>query len=538
MLRDPQVLIVGAGPVGVALACELLQQGISLRIVDKVERLDDTDPHSRGILIWPRSLEVLRRIQVSDRLVARGHRTAGVNYYSGGRLLGPARLDRIPDTPYPFLLTLPQRETEKVLRERFTELGGHVERGVAMEELSGDPDAPVVALRHSDGRREVVTPGWVIGADGPASVVRDQLGIRFDGDPIDVTYAIGDAPVTGRLARNAQYYYSRHGVIALVPLRDGHYRIAANVPHRTEADGPPSREYLQSLLAKRACREVTVGEPDWTRSFRPRLGMAENFRKGRCFLAGDAAHVVSPAGGQGLNVGFLDAASLGWRLAGVIRGELPERVLDEYDHERRSAAARMSRTSAAQARFGLQRRRTRIAVRDMLFVVGRMTGLVQRVLVPLLSQTDVTYGEQITEPFIWRHPSPVRPGQRLPMFASLDLATYTVLLWPGRRPSADWALVQAELARQFPDHVGIRDLASVPGPTQAILCRALGRRPAVAVARPDGHLSLLVPVERVDRAVSFIGSATVSSNIAGIRSDTLSRRSDIYHRGSTMENLR
>lgn len=495
MSTSTQVLVVGAGPVGTVLACELTQQGVRVRLIDRDERAGPADPHSRAILVWPRSLEVLRRIGASEALVAAGHRSSGVRYYSGGRLLGTADLGTLADSPYPFVLALPQSRTEQVLRRRLAELGGAVEHGVTLVDLDDTGERPVATLRHADGTIERATADYVVGADGPASAVRTLLGIRFDGDPVDVTYAIGDVVVGGPAPADLQYYYSRHGVVALVPLGGGRFRIAANVPHRDVADGPPPRELLQRILDERARVPLTITDLLWTRSFRPRLGLAETFQKGRCFLAGDAAHVISPAGGQGMNVGFQDAVNLGWRLGGVLRGRLPATALSGYDPERRAAAARMSRTSAAQARFALQRGTARIALRDAAFIAGRAAGLVRRILVPLLSQTDVHYGSAGTHPLAWRR-GPVQPGQRVPLAGMPPLAPYafTMLLWPGSRTPTGWAAAVARLRSKAPADMPVHDLAATAGQARRALRRALGARPRVAVVRPDGHLSRLTPL--------------------------------------------
>jgi 2-polyprenyl-6-methoxyphenol hydroxylase-like FAD-dependent oxidoreductase len=495
-----EVLIVGAGPVGMVLACELLQQGIDFRIVDAENRARDIDPHSRGILVWPRSMEILRGIGVADRLVQTGHRSPSVHYYSEGKLRGSARLDRHPDSPYPFVLTLPQRDTERVLRERVTELGGTIEHEVRLVDLDNSGARPVATLRHPDGTTELVTAEYLVGVDGPASTVRTLLDIRFDGDPIDVTYAIGDAPVTGDVPAEAQYYYCRTGVVALVPLRGGHYRIAANIPHRGEDEPNPPAELLERIIKERAGRDVRVGEPDWTRSFRPRLGLAEKYRAGRCLLAGDAAHVISPAGGQGMNVGLQDAVNLGWKLGGVLRGRLDKSIMDTYEPERAVAAERMSRTSAGQARFALQRSTWRILRRDAIFLTARALGVLQRVLVPLLSQTDVHYGDADSSPIMLRgRGHRLEPGRRVPLFPGPPLADgtpglapyrYTIACWPGRRAPRDWAAVTKAHHEAAGDDA-VLDLATVTGQAAAKLRRAFGTKPVVAVVRPDGHLALL-----------------------------------------------
>jgi 2-polyprenyl-6-methoxyphenol hydroxylase-like FAD-dependent oxidoreductase len=413
------------------------------------------------------------------------------------------------------VLTLPQRDTERILRERLAELGGEVERGVSLADLDTSGHLPRATLRHPDGTAEAVVARYVVGTDGPASAVRTLLGIAFDGDPIDVTYAIGDAPVTGAVPANAQYYYGRTGVVALVPLHNGHYRIAANIPHRSDSDPNPPRELLEQIVRERTGIDASVGEPDWSRSFRPRIGLAESYQQGRCFLAGDSAHVISPAGGQGMNVGFQDAVNLGWKLGGVLTGRLNESILDSYHPERASAAERMSRTSAAQARFALQRDTAGIVRRDAIFLAARFLGVLQRVLVPLLSQTDIDYGDLDTTPIMLRNRNrgPARPGQRVPLFAppaladgtpALDPYRMNVVCWPGRRTPTGWASTVDALRPRFAGQAGVLDLASVSGRAAATLRRAFGSRPVLAVVRPDGHLAHLAGVDSPDEVATFL----------------------------------
>ncbi|MFL6113394.1 MAG: FAD-dependent monooxygenase [Catenulispora sp.] len=525
---EPDVLIVGAGPIGMQLACELLQQGVAIRLIDRAEAVDEEDPHSRGILVWPRSLEMLRRIGISERMVQAGHRSSAVNYYSEGRLRGAARMHRLSDSPYPFVLTLPQRETERIMRDRLAELGGVVERGVELLTLDFDGDQPVAGLKHADGAAEQVRPRFLVGADGPGSTTRDLLGIRFDGEPIDVTYAIGDAPIHGDVPENAQYYYSRHGVVALVPLKGGVYRIAANIPHRGPQEPDPPRELLEEVINKRAGTSFRVGEPLWTRSFRPRLGLAESYGSGRCFLIGDAAHVISPAGGQGMNIGFQDAANLGWKLAAVIRNGLDESVLATYYPERSVGALRMSKTSAAQAKFAMQRSTLRIMRRDAIFMAANVLGLLDKVLTPLLAQTDGDYTESPNDPLFRRIRYPVRPGQRVPLFAAgptadgappLDLVRHTVALWPGRSVPAGWQetvrTARAELLAAE-DRTVVVDLAEAAEPAVSRLRKAFGAKPVIATVRPDGHLAHLAPITEPAAAVRYLAGLTAEAARVGV----------------------
>ncbi|MER7956874.1 FAD-dependent monooxygenase [Streptomyces sp. NPDC096030] len=508
---DRPVLVVGAGPVGLLVACELLQRDIPVRVVDAGR---GHSAHSRANVIWPRNLELLDRIGVTDELLATGHRLAGTAFYSRGRRLATAWMSRLPDSPYPFALTIPQHDTERVLRRRLAALGGTLEEGVRLTALDNTADGPAVKLEHDDGRIEELEPGWLVGADGAHSTVRKELGIAYDGPPVDVSFAITDARLSTSLPEDLSHYcYAPSGAIVLGPMGDGVHRIALNVPHDAyDEQNPPPREMFQQVVDDRAAGRSRVEELLWSGSFRVRVRIASTFRSGRCFLVGDAAHVISPAGGQGMNTGMQDAFNLAWKLSGVLHGEFGEAILDSYDSERRAVSHEVARSTELLTKAGLVNTPAKVALRDAAFMAADRTGLFQRKLAPQLGQTAVSYDGD-------RHPRlPLKvasgpwtsgasgtsgtsgtsaadgdgaPGATAPRFDSggwpaIDRDRHTVLLWPGTRtPPADWPRTRDRVRRELPDATPVLDL------TRAVpqgLARALGPRPAVAVVRPDGHL--------------------------------------------------
>ncbi|MFE7463263.1 FAD-dependent monooxygenase [Streptomyces sp. NPDC057499] len=493
---DRPVLVVGAGPVGLVVACELLQQGIPVRVVDAGR---GHTAHSRANVIWPRNLELLDRIGVTEELLDTGHRLAGTAFYSRGRRLATAWMSKLPDSPYPFALTLSQNDTEGVLRRRLAELGGTVEQGVCLTALENAAAGPSVELEHEDGRTEALEPGWLVGADGAHSTVRKELGIGYDGPPVDVSFAITDARLTTTLSEDLSHYcYAPSGAMVLGPMGDGVHRIALNVPHDAYSeDDPPPREMFQQVVDDRAAGRSRVEELLWSGSFRVRVRIASAFRSGRCFLAGDAAHVISPAGGQGMNTGMQDAFNLAWKLSGVLRGEFGDPILDSYDSERRAVSHEVARSTALLTRAGLVSTPAKVALRDAAFTAADRTGLFQRRLAPQLSQTAVSYDGD-------RHPrmplrvssgpvaggpdaaSPVAPRLDSGGWPTIDRDRHTVLLWPGTRtPPPDWRRTGDRVRRELSEGTPVLDL------TRAVpqgLARALGPGPAAAVVRPDGHL--------------------------------------------------
>jgi 2-polyprenyl-6-methoxyphenol hydroxylase-like FAD-dependent oxidoreductase len=335
---EPTVLIAGAGPTGLTLACELARGGVSFRLV---EAEPGPRPGSRGKGVQPRTLEVFDDLGVVDRVLAHGRMAMPIRTVApdGAVTAGgtePAR-DR-PDIPYPASLITPEWRVEETLRLRLAELGGDVDFGTALGsfEQSGEGVSAVVA---KDGVAETVTARWLVGCDGGHSVVRKQAGIAFEGETRDaVRMIVADVEVDG-LDRDAWHTW-RHpdGLAALCPLPStGLFQYQASIaPGQDPGLGLAN---LQAILERRSGRtDIRLHEPEWSSLWRANVRLAARFREGRVFLAGDAAHIHSPAGGQGMNTGIQDAHNLGWKLAAVANGASTA-LLDTYEAERRPVAA-------------------------------------------------------------------------------------------------------------------------------------------------------------------------------------------------------
>ncbi|RAG81629.1 hypothetical protein DN069_31780 [Streptacidiphilus pinicola] len=491
------VLVVGAGPVGLVLATELLSQGVPVRLIDN--SAGGPVQHSRASVVWPRSLELLGRIGAASPLVEAGNRLDAVRYYSRKRHLGSVEMSRLTGTPYPFGVVIPQNTTEELIRARLAHHGGEIEFGT-LTGLDTAAPRPVATVERADGRSEQIEADWVIGADGAHSAVRRLAGIEFLGSGNDVLFAIGDGPVEGELDPHAMHYcYSRTGALGLAPFGDGTFRVAISVPDWDRPEGPP-RELFQHFLDERSPTPGLVGRLEWSTIFRARRRVAETMRAGRVFLAGDAAHVFSAAGAQGMNTGIQDAVNLAWKLAGVVGGTFDAGILDGYDTERRIAAERIVLTTAKQTSWGLFKRPHEIAARDAAVRVAEHTGVLQRFAAPLMAQHDVSYrpAETLwdTLPGLTRK---ARVGDRLPVFAAhgepqpgaerwpaIDPARLTLLLWAGDRQDADWTDRRDQLARTTPEGLVVQDISGWPG-----LRPLLGREPRAVLVRPDGHVAAL-----------------------------------------------
>lgn len=327
-MYDTDVLVIGAGPTGLALAASLVARGVTTTVVDQQAAGANT---SRAAVVNARTLEVLEDLDVSRRLVKEGVEAPRFTIRDRGRTLIPIDFSGLP-TEYPYSLMVPQSTTERLLLERLEELGGSVQRPRSVTAIDQDPDG--VTATFEDG--DVVRARYVVGADGIRSIVRQQAGIDFEGSVYDESFVLADVKLTGDAPHDQVIlYWATAGLTVVAPLPDGTYRIVAPVADAPEA---PSAEFVQQVLDTRVgANRLEVTAVIWGSRFRVHHRVADTFRAGRLLLAGDAAHVHSPAGGQGMNLGIQDAVALAHAVAAVLDGA-PDSLLDEYSDNRRPIA--------------------------------------------------------------------------------------------------------------------------------------------------------------------------------------------------------
>lgn len=326
---DCDVLVVGAGPTGLTLATALMSQGLGVAIVDRLAEGANT---SRAAVVHARTLEALEAIGVATRLDSLGVKCTKFSIRDRDQTLLPLDFSRLP-TRYPYTLMVSQAVTESVLLERFVELGGQVIRPCSLSGLT--QDAAGVEAIFEDGSR--LRAKYAVGADGVHSKVRELAGIGFSGKSYAQSFLLADVRLTGGVPSNEVIlYFSPAGLVVVAPLPEGVHRIVATVD---EAPSVPSVADIQALLNARgpATDPARVTSVLWGSRFRVHCRIADRYREGRVLLAGDAAHVHSPAGGQGMNLGIRDALALGEALAFTLR-EGDERALDRYAAHSRPAA--------------------------------------------------------------------------------------------------------------------------------------------------------------------------------------------------------
>ena len=345
---DSQIdaLIVGAGPTGLTLATQLQSFGARFRIID---RLLDRTRESRALGVQARTLEILQMLGLGERLVARGRTSTRVKIHLEGRAVAAVTLGDIgaADTRFPFILFVSQSETEAVLNDCLRESGVLVERGHELVSFAPDEHGLQCLLQQPDGRQEHVRARFLIGCDGAHSTVRKGSGIEFEGGTYPQNFALGDVEADGALEANAINSFAGGGGVAMFfPLgRPATWRVIAMAADKqAEADpghtstsditGALSLSELQELVDPPTAATIRLRDPAWLTRFRLHHRQTASYRHGNVFLAGDAAHIHSPVGAQGMNTGIQDAWNLGWKLGLVARGLAHERLLDTYEAER------------------------------------------------------------------------------------------------------------------------------------------------------------------------------------------------------------
>lgn len=335
------VLIAGAGPTGLALACDLVRRGVSFRIVDKAERYF---AGSRGKGLQPRSLEVLDDFGVVDQILANGRFHLPFRGYVGATVKGDRDIhegrEPTPDVPYASPLIIPQFRVEEILRALLEKSGYRVELATELTAIEQDAEGVTAVLRHS-GADERVRVQYLVGADGGHSFVRHALGVGFEGETwASERMLVGDVKVDNLDRDHWHSWPSERGWLALCPLPSTEsYQFQAQIGP-DEPDHPSLERFQQIVDERTGDFGLRLHDATWLSLYRANVRMVDRYRVGRVFLAGDAAHVHSPAGGQGMNTGIQDAYNLGWKLASVLGGTR-DQFLDTYEEERLPVAAWM-----------------------------------------------------------------------------------------------------------------------------------------------------------------------------------------------------
>ncbi|WP_175881972.1 FAD-dependent monooxygenase [Burkholderia sp. BCC0044] len=516
-LDIPPVLIVGAGPTGLAAAMSLARAHVPVRIID---RLATPAPYSRAIGIQARTLELLEQHRTVDPFLDLGHRVHAAALHADGRVI--ARLDFDPlQTRYPYLLLLDQSVTERLLAEHLAGLGVTIERGVTLTACDAGGTSLDVTMRGADGREEAFTPSYLIAADGAHSTVRHLLNVGFAGRAFEQTFLLADfAAIPGWPDEEIHLFTTSDGIAGLFPMGNGRYRLVADRPPAGDAspDAPaPTLDECDAIVRARTGASIAPSDLAWSSYFHLHSRMVDRLRYGRVFFVGDAAHIHSPAGAQGMNTGMQEAFNLGWKLARVLGAGTPERLLDTYHVERHPIERDVLRqtgfvTQMVEADHGAIKL-LRNHVVPLLSSFGPVRDAVRRTFSELAVQyrkSPLTLervldggpraGERAPDALVHVVDGPLgrAPGSAR-IYDLHDPASFTLLLLEepvavdaGDVPPmpADGQLLAEGLERVMPGAVRAWRVADAESAGEDGLAQAYGRsRPSFYLLRPDGYIA-------------------------------------------------
>ena len=390
MATHPKVLISGAGPVGLTLANELMRHGISVRIVDKSAQRTDK---SKALVLWSRTLELLDDAGYAQNFMSSGMQVHGAQISTGKQVIAKISFDSV-NSRFAYALAIAQSETERVLEERLNAAGVAVERRV---ELTGftDKGASVEAtLTKASGERETVEADWLVGCDGAHSAVRHGLGFGFEGSTLPSHWALADGPIPGLEPKdNLHIYWHRDGILAFFPIIGDRWRVVANIGPAKEGEvhPDPTLAEINALMAHRGSPDIVMSDPVWLAAFRINERKVQDYAKGRVFLAGDAAHIHSPAGGQGMNTGMQDVFNLAWKLALVIDGAAKPSLLDSYSKERSAVGDRVLKNASQMTDAATLSNPLLQELRNTILRFAVSFPLIQHKIADQLAEMDIGY---------------------------------------------------------------------------------------------------------------------------------------------------
>ncbi|MEN8236368.1 MAG: FAD-dependent monooxygenase [Pseudomonadota bacterium] len=451
-----EVMIVGAGPTGLSMAFELARRGISFRIIDKATA---PSSHSKALAVHARTLECFYDMELIQEILAKGHKVQQINAYLDKEPRLGLSLNQLADTPFPYVNMIPQNVLEGIMIEQLEQKGSKIEWGVELTSLT--PHANHVVLGTSKGKtKKQIKASWVIGCDGAHSKVRDELDIPFSGSRYEDQFLLADVALTSELNPQQGHLFLDEEVLAVFPMGQGMSRVITTYPSQ---DATPSDKHIKELLEDRFKNlspvPVSMSQLQWTSFFNIHRRIVEKMQVGRVFLAGDAAHIHSPVGGQGMNTGIQDAYNLAWKLALHLQGKVKQDFLESYQVERHPVAVGVLLGTNIAMKMIMVRthflRKARNIIAPLIFNLPYL----HRRLQTLISETAIQYR---TSPIVFHEDS------------SKDWAITWIKskvrrrLQPGdRAPNAPLAIAKTydhislfELTQKSPDHTLLLFLGS------------------------------------------------------------------------------
>ena len=492
-INSQTILIVGAGPVGLTAACELTRHDVPVRIIDKAKERSQT---SKALGIFPRTLEVFETMGIVTPVLNAGLRLRGLCIHNQKEEIASIDMSSVA-SPYPFVFSLPQSETERILIEHLESLGVSVERERELIGLTQTDTAVHAVIRNANGGEETMETPWLLGCDGAHSSTRHLLGMEFEGAPYDESFVLADAKVEAPVSKDQVHLFaSAEGIFAIIAMREDFSRVIANIPPESREQNLPETtlEEIQQIADRRGPPGTRLSDATWISRFHISHRKVKNFRKLRVFLAGDSAHIHSPAGGQGMNTGIQDAFNLAWKLGLVVKGHAAPQLLASYHVEREPVARGVLNLTDRITRMATLHNPVLQTARNILFPIVTGIGFLEEKIADRLAELTLNYR---SSPIVENHGAETpRAGDRAPdaelrdtngkavrLFELFREPRHVLLLFLAAMPNNESKAFQHELSDSLGDVIRVYRIARGVGGTPSVASGlGTGQSPSLQVS--------------------------------------------------------
>lgn len=493
------VVIIGAGPTGLALACQLIRYGVDFVIVDNKET---TTPYSKAIGVQARTLEVYEQIGLSENLIAQGAIAAKARMVVGGEVRGEIEFAEIGKglSPYPYVLIVEQGKHEKLLYGFIKANGKDVRWQTELEKFTHDEAGVKATVKKATGETENIEAKFLVGCDGAKSLVRHSLDLKFEGSTFERMFYVADVRIDWAFSHDAlMVFLMRHNLLAFFPMTgENHWRIVGTFPEEFSKDeGEVLYEEIEEQIKKDAELDMDITNVNWFSTYKVHSRHVNKFSRGRCFLAGDAAHIHTPAGAQGMNTGIQDSYNLAWKMALVLKGAAGEKILETYNQERLENADNLLKTTDRFFNLVASPEPVLAYLRTHVFpyIAGAAFSMdaVKKFVFPRISQIGISYRSGSLSDHANDKDFEVGAGDRMPYFLIGGQSIYDRLREPKfhllifSEAGNDYRAIRSEVESAYPQ---LMDSHSVP--LQPRVEEIFGTsQPFMILLRPDNYIGFI-----------------------------------------------
>jgi 2-polyprenyl-6-methoxyphenol hydroxylase-like FAD-dependent oxidoreductase len=510
MVIKTDVIIVGAGPTGLSLACQLQRFGIDFVVVEKNSGLTK---FSKAIGVQARTLEIYEQLGLAEKAIKQGEIAARFRLLARGKVRGEIHLSDWGRnfSAYPYMLMLEQSKNEELLHEHLQALGREVSWQTELESFSQDNAGVRATLRTAEGEVQTVAAQYLVGCDGAKSKVRNELRLTFAGSTFERLFYVADARIDWELPHDAvQVSLAREVFAAFFPMKGDHrYRIVGPFPEGAHEDDEVLFEEIEAQIKSEAQLQLEISDVKWFSLYKVHSRRVNKFSEGRGFVAGDAAHIHSPAGAQGMNTGIQDVYNLAWKLALVVKGRAGTKLLDTYNEERLANAQRLLETTDRMFELAAGSNWLLSLIRTTIFppIAGFVTNLepIRKRFFPIISQTGITYRRAHLSDHSGDATFKVKAGDRMPYFLIAGRNSHSYLHQPKFHLLifANGELGIESIEQTFESEY--RDIAELQVFALDERVREVfgTDKPFVVLLRPDNHIAFLSPDISLERIQAY-----------------------------------